>query len=181
MEVIKRFYYAFEGSYCSRKFYSYGVGLRVLGMPHIYGGGKVLAGEHLRLNSRGIRIEIFVARDAVLNIGNHVTVEPSTDIGVAKRIDLGDFTMIGGSSIIYDSDFHGVDGAKPKVAPVKIGKHVWIGGRAIILKGVTIGDNSIVGAGSVVTKGVPGNTIVAGNPARKMGSTVTGYTDGYFF
>ncbi len=47
-----------------------------------------------------------------------------------------------------------------------IGNHVWIGENALILKGVKIGDNSIVGAGSVVTKDVPNNSIVAGNPAR---------------
>jgi acetyltransferase-like isoleucine patch superfamily enzyme len=54
---------------------------------------------------------------------------------------------------------------KLKTAPVKIGDNVWIGMNAVILKGVTIGDNSIVAAGAVVTKSVPANTIVAGNPA----------------
>jgi len=52
-----------------------------------------------------------------------------------------------------------------KTAPVKIGDNVWIGMNAVILKGVTIGDNSVVAAGAVVTKSVPANTIVAGNPA----------------
>ncbi|MEC1375469.1 DapH/DapD/GlmU-related protein [Heyndrickxia oleronia] len=50
--------------------------------------------------------------------------------------------------------------------PIRIGNDVWIGGSCVILAGVTIGDNSIVAAGSVVTKDVPANTIVAGNPAK---------------
>jgi len=52
-----------------------------------------------------------------------------------------------------------------KTAPVKIGDNVWIGMNAVILKGVTIGENSVVAAGAVVTKSIPANTIVAGNPA----------------
>lgn len=52
--------------------------------------------------------------------------------------------------------------------PIHIGNDVWIGGSSVILPGVTIGDNSVVAAGSVVTKDVPANVIVAGNPARKI-------------
>ena len=54
---------------------------------------------------------------------------------------------------------------KLKTAPVKIGDNVWIGMNAVILKGVTIGENSVVAAGSVVTKSVESNAVVAGNPA----------------
>lgn len=50
--------------------------------------------------------------------------------------------------------------------PVTIGKNVWIGGKAVICPGVTIGDNSVIGAGSVVVKDVPSNVVVGGNPAK---------------
>lgn len=58
--------------------------------------------------------------------------------------------------------------------PVKLGDNVWIGGGASILPGVTIGDNCVIGAGSVVTKDVESNTIVAGNPARFIRSITPG-------
>ena len=96
-----------------------------------------------------------------------------------ERIDIGSHCLIA------DSDFHPLEPAqrlidsqalapffknrplrpKLKTAPVKIGNNVWIGMNAVILKGVTIGDNSVVAAGAVVTKSIPPNTIVAGNPA----------------
>lgn len=57
-------------------------------------------------------------------------------------------------------------GGKEKSAPIHIGNHVWIGARATILKGVTIGDGAVVAAGAVVNKDVPPNTLVGGVPAR---------------
>ena len=57
-------------------------------------------------------------------------------------------------------------GAEVKISPVRINDRAWLGFNSIILKGVTIGEGAIIGAGSVVTKDVPAYTIVAGNPAR---------------
>jgi acetyltransferase-like isoleucine patch superfamily enzyme len=101
------------------------------------------------------------------------------------RIEIGSHCLISWNVGIADSDFHPLDPAqrlidahalapflkdrpprpKLKTAPVIISDNVWIGMNAIILKGVTIGENSVVAAGSVVTKSVPANTVVAGNPA----------------
>jgi len=101
------------------------------------------------------------------------------------RIEIGSHCLISWNVGIADSDFHPllpaqrlIDAqalapyfrdkpARPKLmtAPVKIGDNVWIGMNATILKGVTIGNNSVVAAGSVVTKSVPANVVVAGNPA----------------
>jgi acetyltransferase-like isoleucine patch superfamily enzyme len=79
--------------------------------------------------------------------------------------------LIGSGVIIYDSDFHDLHparrrGGRPAMAPVEIGRNAFIGDRAIILKGVTIGADAVVGAGSVVTTDVPAGVVVAGNPAR---------------
>jgi acetyltransferase-like isoleucine patch superfamily enzyme len=101
------------------------------------------------------------------------------------EISIGSYCLISWNVGIADSDFHPLDPAqrlidaqaiapffkdrpprpKLKTAPVKIEDNVWIGMNAVILKGVTIGENSVVAAGSVVTKNVPPNTVVAGNPA----------------
>jgi acetyltransferase-like isoleucine patch superfamily enzyme len=102
-----------------------------------------------------------------------------------EKIDIGSYCLISWNVGIADSDFHPLDPAKrlvdaqalapfypqrplrPKLetAPVKICDNVWIGMNAVILKGVTIGENSVVAAGAVVTKSVAPNTVVAGNPA----------------
>ncbi len=102
-----------------------------------------------------------------------------------EKIEIGAYCLVSWGVGMADSDFHPLEPAqrlidaqalapyfkdrpprpKLKTAPVKIGDNVWIGMNAVILKGVTIGDNSIVAAGAVVTKSIPANTIVAGNPA----------------
>ncbi|KAJ2359434.1 hypothetical protein GGF43_000053 [Coemansia sp. RSA 2618] len=86
------------------------------------------------------------------------------------RVDIGDDVLFGPSVQIYTAT-HPVDPATrltgvESALPIKIGNNVWIGGGAIILPGVTIGNNVTVGAGSVVSKDVPDNVVVVGNPAR---------------
>ena len=102
-----------------------------------------------------------------------------------ERIEIGSHVLISWNVGIADSDFHPIDAAQRRIdtlalapfykdrpprpvlktAPVIIGDNVWIGMNAVILKGVTIGENSIVAAGAVVSKSVPANVVVAGNPA----------------
>ena len=103
-----------------------------------------------------------------------------------ERIEIGSCCLISWNVGIADSDFHPLDPAarrqdalalapylknrppRPEIrtAPVLIRDNVWIGMGAVILKGVTIGENSVVAAGAIVTRDVPPNTVVAGNPAR---------------
>ena len=98
----------------------------------------------------------------------------------AARIDIGDRTMIGAEAFIVDNDFHPLDPgqrashptAGAAVKPVWIGKDVFVGARAIILKGVRVGDGAVIGAGAVVAKDVATGDIVAGNPARVVGSVL---------
>ena len=160
-----------------RRFSSVGSDLRINGRPLINGPGIIKAGDNLYINNSPFRTEIYSAEEnSSINIGNNVFINHGVLIAAQTKIDIGDFSMIGHRSIITDSDWHGIDRPEPKMMPVTIGKHVLVCMGAQILKGVTIGDNSIIGAGAIVTKDVEEKTIVAGNPARKIGSTKEGYS-----
>ena len=107
--------------------------------------------------------------EGTIRIGNAVMISPGVRISASDEIIIGDGCMMANGVYITDCDWHGIYdrvSRDPDPKPVHIGHNVWLGDRATILKGVTIGDNSIVAACSVVTKDVPANVIVAGNPAR---------------
>lgn len=104
-----------------------------------------------------------------IRIGDAVMISPGVRISASDEITIGDGCMFANGAYVTDCDWHGVYdrmNRDPEPKPVHIGNNVWIGDRATVLKGVTIGDNSIVAACSVVTKDIPANVIVAGNPAR---------------
>ncbi len=96
------------------------------------------------------------------NIGNHAWIRGGGQVICGSDIMMGEFVLI----YTQDHKIHGQEYDGYTVGDVVIGNNVWIGGRVTILKGVTIGNNAVVGAGSVVTRDVPANAIVAGNPAR---------------
>ena len=107
--------------------------------------------------------------DGSIEIGKYSLITPGVRIMAAKKITIGDSCMIAHGAYISDADWHGIyDRAEPvgNAKPVVFEDNVWIGDSAIICKGITIGKNSIVGAGAVVTKDVPPNSIFAGNPAK---------------
>lgn len=111
--------------------------------------------------------------ESEIRIGNHVGMS-HVSINAMDSIIIEDDVVIGGGTCIWDSDFHSIEyehrNSYPDIhvqhSPVLIKKGVWIGGGSIILKGVTIGECSVIGAGSVVTKNVPPYEVWAGNPAR---------------
>ncbi len=97
----------------------------------------------------------------------------STRIWASKKVAIGNHVNIGGGVIITDTDAHPINWKErhncegtAKSAPVEIGDDAWIGANAIILKGVSIGEHAVIGAGSVVTHNIPADCIAAGNPCK---------------
>lgn len=113
---------------------------------------------------------IYVAPGAKLLLhGGWTVMNTNATLNCFCHIEIGKRCSISDNVCIADSDSHCIDGNKKNVtAPVIIGDHVWIGKNATILRGVTIGSGAVVGAGSMVTKDVPKNTVVAGNPAKPI-------------
>jgi acetyltransferase-like isoleucine patch superfamily enzyme len=146
-------------------------------------GGEFVIGNNFSMNNnkpsnpigREAKCSFFVAKGAYLSIGDNVGMS-STAIFCQQEIIIEDFVKIGGNTCIYDTDFHSLDSddrkdklkdfKNRKTKPVIIKKNAFIGAHSTILKGVTIGENSIVGACSLVSKSIPPNQIWAGNPAK---------------
>ena len=103
-----------------------------------------------------------------IRIGSYCMICQGVRISSASEIYIGDNCMFASRAYITDSDWHDIYNrvASGKSKPVRIGPNVWVGDSAIVCKGVNLGENSIIGAGSVVVDDVPANTIAAGNPAR---------------
>jgi maltose O-acetyltransferase len=127
-----------------------------------------------RLGAVGERAEIrppfFCDYGFNIRLGHCVFLNFNCVILDVVEVTIGDGTQIGPAVQIYAAD-HPRDAALRQSGlefgrPVRIGRNVWIGGAAIILPGVVIGDDAVIGAGSVVTKDVPTGTTVRGNPAR---------------
>ena len=125
------------------------------GLSPIFGDGTV------RLKARGSGARITIGGGTAISNNVHVFSEQS--------VRIGSNCLIGDGVLIFDSDFHELCVANPsrpgKTAPVVVEDNVFIGSRAIILKGVTIGKDSVIGAGSVAVRSIPPGVIAAGNPA----------------
>lgn len=87
-------------------------------------------------------------------------------IGCAKSVTIGNNVRCGANTLITDTDWHSEDNRTPNDRSVVIKDNVWLGYGVKVLKGVTIGENSIVGLGSIVTKDIPANCVAAGNPCK---------------
>lgn len=107
-----------------------------------------------------------------LSLGEQVYINAGCVVLDSAPVSIGRRTMLGPAVHIYCADHaHGLDERRhglERALPVSIGEDVWIGGSAILLPGVTVGDGAIVGAGAVVTRNVAPGMRVAGNPARAI-------------
>lgn len=148
-------------------------------------GSRVIIGDDC-LICGNISIE---SSNAEVIIGNNVFIGPNTSIVCSNSIHIESDILISSDCLIQDSDNHSIDFEIRKkdladwkrnfhdwtqhpCLPIKICHGAWIGARSIILKGVVVGEKSVVGAGSVVTKNIDPKTVVAGNPAKFLKSII---------
>lgn len=152
---------------------------RLIRLPFfLYGKKGFLYGKHLTLGKHN-RIDIFNEKNAILSIGNNAQLNDFNHIACMKSIRIGNDVLIGSRVSIIDHE-HGIyNGDKNQSEvnskaierdyfcnSVSIGNNVWVGDGAIILPGTNVGNNCIIGAGSVVKNTFPSNVIIVGNPAR---------------
>lgn len=153
----------------------------ILGKFALIGPGKIFignnfmmtSGEHINPISANLQGSFFTdCPSAKITIGNNVGMS-STRMWIHDSLTIGDNVKIGGGVLLIDTDCHPMDynvrrtsNEGTKSAPIVIEDDVWIGAQSIVLKGVTIGARSIIGAGSVVTKSIPADCIAGGNPCK---------------
>jgi acetyltransferase-like isoleucine patch superfamily enzyme len=130
--------------------------------------GRITVGDRVRLVSTVATLELATLPGGHLEIGNNVFINYGCSVASSNHVKIGDDCLIGSYVMIMDCDFHRVEDKSWDTTgePIIIEDRVWIGNRAIVLKGVRIGHDSVVAAGSVVTHDVPPRTVVAGVPAR---------------
>lgn len=148
-----------------------GRNFRVRGRLSIKGPGSVIIGDNVLIDGRGVTVTPYTySPDAVIKIGDNSFINGAR-FGCVEKIDIGPYAILGDARIM-DTDFHSIEinrhekGAKVLHSPIIIEKNVWIASGAVILKGVKIGENSVIGFNAVVTGDIESNCIAAGNPAR---------------
>lgn len=153
---------------------SYGKNLKLVdGLPGICGDLTILIGDNCVLHGTSTLVGSKVFDKPTLRIGNNVHLGSNLGITVGPQVTIGDDVMIGNNVSIFSYEAHPADPAKrhgvtsaESGKPVVIGNNVMIGARSTIMKGVTIGENSIVSNSSFVIQKVPKDSLVMGNPAR---------------
>lgn len=128
-----------------------------------YGLSAILGDGMVRLKARG--------GEARIQVGDGTAISNNTQVFAEQSITIGARCLIGDGVLILDSNFHDLSAEgrhhrRPETAAIVIEDNVFIGSRVIILKGVTIGKDSVIGAGSVVARSIPPGVIAAGNPAK---------------
>lgn len=142
-------------------------------------GGEITIGDFCDIHAI-----ISCKQNAHLTIGSHTTIRGGSIVGAVENVEIGNNVIISNNVTIYDNNNHPTSPQKREEMcksgfyselwnwkysehkPVIIKDNVWIGEKAVILKGVTIGEGSIVGCNSVVTKNIPPYSIAVGNPAK---------------
>jgi maltose O-acetyltransferase len=133
-------------------------------------GASVEVGEVVWLRTEVGPVHIVAFEGAHIDIGPGCLLNAAY-VSAKREVRLGHHTNIGIGSRVFDSDQHDLDADRPEVTePVRIGDFVWVASDVTVLRGVTIGDHSIVGTRSLVTRDIPPHTLAFGFPAEPRGS-----------
>jgi acetyltransferase-like isoleucine patch superfamily enzyme len=136
-------------------------------------GSELALGRRVRFQ-RGFVGEF--AANAAVRIGDRVSFSRGCHVSVHSGLEIGDYSLFGEYVSIHDEDHKLGRSELPlaergfETAPIRIGRNVWVGAKATILKGVTIGDDAVIGAHAVVTRDVPAGAVAVGIPARVLRS-----------
>jgi len=142
--------------------------VRVRGKVRVHNEGTIAIADRVRFRSEAAMTELVTWKDGTIEIGEGTTINYGTSISAASTIKIGRNCLVGTYVNIMDCDFHNArdHSWNMDAQPVVIEDDVWLGNRCMIMKGVTVGQGSVVAACSLVTKNVPPNTMVVGVPAR---------------
>lgn len=150
---------------------SVGKGFFMEKLPYVNGQGKIYIGENVIFSGRiALGFNNKLGGRPVLIVGNNTHINHNTFLGIAGSIEFGSNCRIASGTVMLDNDGHPLEFEKrrmnlplepDRIGPIRIGNDVWIGMNSIILKGVNIGDRTIIGAGAIITRDVPDNCIVA--------------------
>lgn len=141
---------------------------------HVWGGRYIRLGDKVTIH-REARIEAFRPSHGgvSLTVGDGSIIHPGVHIGALRDVSIGRSVLIAANCYVTDHDHDWTDPWSPPienrrllVSPTRIGDYTWLGERVMVLKGVTIGERSIIGAGSIVTKDIPAFSVAVGAPAR---------------
>jgi acetyltransferase-like isoleucine patch superfamily enzyme len=167
--LLRGHWYRLKYRVLGRRFRA-GRNFRVYGRLDVRGPGEVIFGDNVIVVGDAIARPWTHAPEARLVIGNDVLIG-STRFGCAREVVVGDLCQLA-EAYIMDTDFHSTGAgrrapdAEVRVAPVHIGRNVWVGHYAGVLPGARIGDNSVISFGTVCMREYPPDVILIGNPAK---------------
>jgi acetyltransferase-like isoleucine patch superfamily enzyme len=140
------------------------------GNPAVTNEGRMTIGDSVRLVSTVARLELVTLSTGHLEIGNNVFINYGSSLVSSAHVRIGNDCLIGTHVMVMDCDFHRVEDKAWDTTgePIVIEDRVWLGNRSMVLKGVRVGHDAVVAAGSVVTRDVEPRTLVAGVPAKMV-------------
>ncbi|HVA59669.1 MAG TPA: acyltransferase [Mycobacteriales bacterium] len=162
-----RFYYAYGRQRANAQWRlrhaKVGQQATIVGRPTVEATDLTI-GDHFKIWS-GYR-RTLISGWGKIRIGDRVFINSGVVLFSVLEVSVGDDVAIANEAYITDTDSHGVAGRPARSEPIRIGDGTWIGARAIVLPGVSIGSRCVVAAGAVVSRSMPADSLIAGNPAR---------------